>query len=213
MNRTTLWLCGAALVATSILAGSARGAVPPADVSNHAIRCGTVVATAQFRPALSFAATATAVTVKIKGKLSGCVDLTNPGLVIDSGTFQGTLVGTTNDCLALTTNQPFTGSLSYRWQANKETPITPTSSIQTVNDMTGGSFAPAPVDQAFTGVSYFSFTLGTDAVTGAFTGGDAGATTTNIAVTSENSSFFTTSCALPGGIKTLHIGIGTITLQ
>ena len=213
MKRTTLWFGGVALVAASMVAGPARGASPVADVSSDAIRCSTIVATAQFKPPLVFAGAASAATINIKGKLNGCVDLTHPSVIIDSGSFQGTLVGTTNDCLALTTSRPVTGSLSYRWKANKETPITPTSSIQTVQEMTGGSFVPAPVDQGFAGVTYFSFTLGTGAVTGAFTGVDSGATSTNVSVTSENSSFFDTSCALPAGIKTLHIGIGTITLQ
>jgi hypothetical protein len=155
---------------------------------------------------------ATSVTIRIKGKLNGCVDLTNPGVRIDSGSFRGTLVGTTNDCLALTTTQPAVGSLIYRWNANRDTPILQRSSAQAVSALSGSAFVPTTVNPAFSGNSYLAFTLGTGLVTGAFTGGDAGATSTNVLVTSESNRFIAVNCT-PPGIKTLHIGIGSMILR
>ena len=212
MNRMIRLLSSAFLVTSSILVGTAQGAIST-DVGNDSISCSTVIATASFRPALSFGGTATSTTIKIKGKLNGCVDITNPAVLIDSGTFQGTLAGTTSDCLALTDTQPAAGSLVYRWKANRETPIQQSSSIQVVRDITGALFRPALADPAFGAGAYLSFTLGTGGVTGAFTGGDAGASSRGILITGESNHFFTTACApTAAGISTLHLGIGTIVL-
>lgn len=207
-------LARATLVALCLVAGSTQAAAPRQDVSNDAIRCGTVIGTATFAPPLTFGGAATSVRIRIKGKLAGCVDLTNPRVTIDSGTFSGTLVGTTNDCLALTERQPLTGSLTYRWKVNAETPIEPTSSVQAIASLTGASFAPAPLHPGLAGVSYLALTLGSGSVTGAFTGGDAGASSRSVVVTSESATFFTTQCStIATGIRTLHFGIGSITLQ
>jgi len=197
-----------------LLAPLAHGAAAPANVASDAIRCGTVIATASISPPLTFGGSATSVRVRIKGKLAGCVDLTNPRVIIDSGTFQGTLVGTTNDCFALTKGQPLTGSLTYRWKASAETPIEPTSSVQAVDSLSGVAFAPAPLHPGLGGVNYLALTLGGGLVTGAFTGSDAGATSRTVLVTSESGTFFTSQCGTLGaGIRALHFGLGAITLQ
>ncbi len=206
-------LSAATVVALGLLRVS-HAATPPADVSNDAIRCATVIATASISPPLTFGGTASSVRIRIKGTLAGCVDLTNPRVTIDSGSFHGTLVGTTNDCFALTARQPLTGSLTYRWKANAETPIVPTSSVQSVEFLSGASFAPAPVLPALSGASYLALTLGSGRVTGAFTGGDAGAASRSVVVTSESATVFTSQCGVLGaGVRTLHFGIGSITLQ
>lgn len=212
MKRTTRLLGSVALAASCVTAGSARAALPAADIGDHAIRCGSVTASLSFSPPLTFAGTATHVRIRIKGKLDGCVNITNPRVVIESGTFHGTLAGTTNGCLALTDGMPLAGSLTYRWKAGAETPILQTSSVQVVDSLGGFGFAPAPISPAFAGTAYFGFTLGTGPVTGAFTGGDAGATSSNVAVTSESATVFTARCGA-AGIKRLDVGIGTITLQ
>jgi hypothetical protein len=211
MKQTVRWLGSATLVA-SILARSAHGAVPPVDVGGEAIRCSTVTATISISPPLAFAGTATTVRMKIKGKLDGCAVVTNPSVLIDSGTFQGTLVLPTNECTALTSAQAVTGSLTYRWKANPETPIVPTASVQEVSRLTGSPFDAGLAADGFGGASYLGLTLGTGAVSGAFTGGDAGATSSVVAVTSENSTYFVATCGTPG-VKTLHLGIGSIALR
>lgn len=211
MKQISRWLGGATLVA-SILVRSAHGAAPPVDVSGEAVRCSTVTGTISISPPLVFAGTATTVRMKIKGKLDGCAVVTNPSLLIDSGTFQATLVLPTNDCMALTSTQAVTGSVRYRWKANRETPIVPTASAQDVSSLTGFAFDAGLVAQGLAGASYLGLTLGTGAVSGAFTGGDAGATSSVLAVTSESSTFFIGACGTPG-IKTLHLGIGSIALR
>lgn len=207
-------LSAAIFVTACLLARVAHPAAPPSDVSDDTIRCATVIATATISPPLTFDGAATAVRIRINGKLAGCVDLTDPRVTIDSGTFQGTLVGTTNDCFALTERQPLSGTLTYRWRASAETPITPTSSVQTIDSLAGASFAPAPILPGLSGASYLALTLGSGRVTGAFTGGDAGASSRSVVVTSESATFFTSHCGVRGaGIRTLHFGIGSITLQ
>lgn len=211
MHRTISRLCSTALVASAILIGSAHGALAQADVSNDQIRCGTVIATTSFRPALTFDGSANSVAIKVKGKLYGCVDLTHPTVIIDSGSFRGMLSGTTNDCMRLTGTQPLQGSLTYKWNANPATPILQTSSVQTVTSWSRATFAPALVNPTFGATNYLNYTLGTGLLRGAFTGGDAGATSQNASVSSENNQFFIANCG-SGGIKTIHTGLGTITL-
>jgi hypothetical protein len=211
MRQIVRWLGSATLVA-SILVRPAHAAAPPVDVSGEAIRCSTVTGTISISPPLAFGGTATTVRMKIKGKLDGCEVVTNPSVLIDSGTFQGTLVLPSNECMALTSSQPVTGSISYRWKANPETPIVPTTSAQEVGRLTGSPFEAALAAEGFGGASYLGLTLGTTSVSGAFTGGDAGATSSAVVVTSENSIFFVATCRTPG-IRTLHLGIGSIALR
>jgi hypothetical protein len=211
MKHTVRWLGSATLVGI-ILIRSAHGAVPPVDVTGEAIRCSTVTATLSISPPLAFAGTATSVRMKIKGKLDGCEVVTKPEVLIDSGTFQGTLVLPTNECMTLTSTQAVTGSLTYRWKANLETPIVPTASVQEVSRLTGFPFDAGLAIEGFGGASYLGLSLGASSVSGAFTGGDAGATSSVAAVTSENSTFFVATCRTPG-IRTLHLGIGSIALR
>jgi hypothetical protein len=194
---------------------SAQGAPPPkADVSNDSITCNSVTGgSASIKPALTFAGSAQPVTIKVKGTLGGCVDNTNGAVIIDKGSFSGTLTGNSNNCTSLLGTNPATGSLSFKWTANKATPIAQTSSTQAVSTITGNLFAPAASDPAFGAAAYAEFSLGTGAVTGAFTGGDAGATSSNVTVTQQDINTFTTLCTPPAkGIKTLNFGIATITL-
>jgi len=193
-----------------------QAAAPPkVDVSNDSITCNSVVlASASLKPPLAFSGSASSVAIKVKGTLGGCVDNTNGAVIIDSGSFSGTLTGTSNNCTALLGTNPATGTLTFKWKANKATPILQTSSVVTVTTITGGLLAPGG---AFGAANYAQFSLGTSGVTGAFTGGDAGATSSNTNVTSEDAGAFNTMCTngdgVKSGIKVLHIGLGTVTLS
>jgi hypothetical protein len=215
MNYRMIALRCAALLTGGLVAGLAQAAPLKVDVGNDSITCSTVVgATVSISPPLSFAGAANRATIRVKGKLAGCVDTTNPSVLIASGSFSGTLTGETNNCSALSGTQPVHGTIVYSWKADPTTPLLQTSSVQTVNGITGQLFHPSPSDPAFAGAAYGSFALGTASVTGAFTGGDGGVTSTSIAVTSEDIGLFNTLCAPPAaGIKTLHIGIAKLTLS
>ena len=81
-----------------------------------------------------------------------------------------------------------------------------TSSVVTVTTIAGSLFA-APW-----GANYGEFSLGSSGVTGAFTGGDSGASSSTTAVTSQDLGAILAGCATTTGVKTLNIGLGQIKL-
>lgn len=143
--------------------------------------------------------------MSVKGSVAGCtVTGPNPALV-RSGKVSGKVVATSNECLTLF--QPLSGGLTIKWKADKTTPISPTSSKMSITNVAFGVFA-APW-----GGWYGQFSLGTSGVTGAFTGGDAGATSSNTSITSQDVGEILAQCASPAGLGKLTTGLGQITLQ
>jgi len=156
-------------------------------VANHSITCNTVIATVSNSPPLVIGGTATSVKMTVKGSVAGCMVTGQPAVTILSGKLQGTVGSTSNECITLA--QPLTGSITIKWKADKATPILQTSSTFAITDVTFGGFA-APW-----GVSYGEFSLGTSGVTGAFTGGDAGATSSNVSLASQDLVEIVSECA------------------
>jgi hypothetical protein len=208
-------IAGAALVAGCLVAGRAHGATAsPIDVSHDAITCNTVDAKIAVRPPLSFAGTASSVTFRISGKVSGCVDTTNPEVVIRSATISGTLTGVSNNCDVLSGTTPAVGKLLYRWTADPTTPIQQTASTQDVSTLTTSLFVPGTLAPGFGSARYAAFALGTGTVTGAFTGADDGALSSNIFVTNEDHAAIATLCSSAGkGVAAFHTGESAFSLQ
>jgi len=218
-------LASAALVVGGIVTAS-TAALAVTNVSNHSITCNTVSGTATFQPPLNATGTV-GMEIQIKGNLADCIDNTDAGVLVDSGTFSGTLHDPTSFCVDLITTfqAPVveTGSLTYRWKANRTTPITPTHSTQVVNNRTSDLYDPAagvePLTSGgtFGSGKYVTLSLGTASVSGAFTGGDSGASSSNIIVSRETFHLIHTLCdvGVPPrtGFKTLNFSIGSITLQ
>jgi len=174
------------------------------DVSNHSITCNTMVGIASSKPPLLIGGTAPT-TMKVRTFLSGCA-VTGPGSVsILSGKISGNVTATSNECITL--YQPLAGTLTIKWKASEATPIVPKSTTMEIKDVTFSGY------QAPWGTSYGLFSLGVSSVTGAFTGGDNGATSSNVAVTSQDLGEIISQCGSPAGLKTLNVGLGTITLQ
>jgi len=113
--------------------------------------------------------------------------------------------GTSNECITL--YQPLAGTLTMKWKASEATPIVPKSTTMEIRDVTFSGY------QAPWGTPYGQFSLGVSSVTGAFTGGDNGATSSNVALTSQDIFEILSQCSSPAGLKTLNVGLGTITLQ
>jgi len=175
------------------------------DMSNDTITCNTVVASATISPPLVIHGTATATTMRVRGSLAGCTVTGSQPASIVSGRLTGKITGTSNECVTLF--QPLAGTITMRWKADRATPIAPKSSTLAVSNVTFGGFT-APW-----GATYGQFSLGTTGVTGAFTGGDAGAASSNVSVTGEDIEEILARCGSPRGLDTLHIGIGSITLR
>ena len=174
------------------------------DVSNHSITCHTVFGTASSKPPLLIGGTAPT-TMKVRASVAGCA-VTGPGSVsILSGKMSGNITATSNECISL--HHPLAGTLTIKWKASEATPIVPNSSTMEIKDVTFSAY------QAPWGTSYGQFSLGVSSVTGAFTGGDNGATSSNVALTSQDIFEILSQCSSPAGLKTLNVGLGTITLQ
>ena len=174
------------------------------DVSNHSITCHTVFGNASSKPPLLIGGTAPT-TMKVKTFLAGCA-VTGPGSVsILSGKMSGNISATSNECISL--HHPLAGTLTIKWKASEATPIVPNSSTMEIKDVTFSGY------QAPWGTSYGQFSLGVSSVTGAFTGGDNGATSSNVSLTSQDIFEILSQCASPAGLKTLNTGLSTFTLQ
>jgi hypothetical protein len=143
--------------------------------------------------------------MKVRASVAGCA-VTGPGSVsILSGKISGNVTATSNECITL--HQPLAGTLTIKWKAGEASPIVPKSSTMEIRDVTFSGY------QAPWGTSYGQFSLGVSSVTGAFTGGDNGATSSNVSLTSQDLLEIVSQCSSPAGLKTLNVGLGTITLQ
>jgi hypothetical protein len=181
------------------------------DASNSTITCASLTkAGIKLKPALVNGGLLPT-TVSIKGALSGCT--TNaPGVTSISGSFKGTLTGGTNSCAGLLGPTTNTGTIAIKWKATPGL-IDSTSTVQ-INSgaAVGGLFAGLPPG------AYGQFQLGSPpgaalSVTGSFTGGDGGATSTATVITTQDAIALAGLCATTNGVKALNIGIGVLTLQ
>lgn len=190
---------------------AAAHAAGTVDASNSTITCNSLnKASIKLKPALVNGG-ALPTTVSIKGSLAGCT--TNaPGVTSITGSFKGTLTGTANDCVNLLGPTANTGTLTIKW---KSTPgLINASSTVTINagSAVGGAFAGLPP------AAFGQFQLGNPpgaalSVSGSFTGGDGGATSTSTVVTTQSVGEILGLCGTTNGVKALNIGIGTLTLQ
>ena len=200
------------VVVALALAGNQAWAAPPkVDVANSSIICNRVIATAKIKPALFFGGAATATSIAIKGTVEGCQVFSGNTATVLSGKFSGTLVGTTNDCsevLSFPSSQ--VGTLTFTWKADPATPLLQTKSIVTVSTMSGTT---TDLGGIVGGATFVRLVLGTSGVSGAFTGGDGGASSSNAFLTSEDVFGSITQQCATTGIKLIHLGLGSITLS
>ncbi len=204
---------------TAVLAGP-----PPYDNSNDTVTCGTILKGAiKPKPVLTLTGAVPSV-FAISGTLSGCSSPSNPNLVFPEGKskFKGTINAPNNNCLSLAGSSTATGTLTITWGATDSVSgagMLNKSSVVTIPSMgSTGNFVVVAGDQ------HGSFDLGTPvalSVTGGFTGGNGGATSTASVITTESVVSILRACdttaappAIPGkGVKQITIGVGGLTLQ
>jgi hypothetical protein len=182
------------------------------DTSAASISCNTVIGTAQIKPPITNASTGSAI-IKVKATLGGCAvtgaSPSSPPLTIVSGSISGTLNTTgAAGCAGLLAPATISGNLIAKWKAGSGQKLDFSSSTATGGTITGGTFGPEPW-----GGSYGQFTLSgqTLAANSAFAAG----TPSTVAITGEDIGNLGGLCLTspPGkGIKTIHLGIGGITL-
>lgn len=195
------------LVVLALAPARSWGAPIKVDVGPDSIQCNSVIlGSIAFKPDYVSGGSATETTVKVKGSLAGCtVSGPNPATIL-SGTFKGTLAGTTNNAfLVFLFTEPLTGEIAVTWKADKSTPLLESKSTLTIATSTGSLRSESGVG------NYQQLSFNTTAVTGAFTGGDGGISSSNLFVSSEDANAINAENA-SGGIKLLHFGIGTLHL-
>jgi len=217
LRRTTL-------IATLMLFPISAWAKPPAkiDVSNATIVCRTVFGTVKFKPPTMMGGTRSPEKITIMGKLDGCTISGAPSPVtIRPSTFSGKLEGTSNDTNSVLNLNTVTGTLKINWRSDPATPIMQTSSILTPNATCNVGFVPGG---AFGATEYVFFHIGTrtdcdsfgaqpaPSVTGAFGGGDGGATST-LDIAASQDGFAVSESPNAGGVKGLNLGLGILALQ
>jgi hypothetical protein len=196
----------------ALIIPSSGAAAPPVDVTNETVVCNTInKGVIKVKPPLVNGGTAVPA-LSVAGKLGGC-STSAAGVTIPDfkSSIKGTLTGTSNDCGGLLDGSGITGTITAKWSGTPK--IAPTTSTITVSggDVTNGVFS------ASWGGAYGQFQLGSPpgsalAVSGAFTGGDGGASSTAIAVTQEDLAVILGQCA-GSGVKALTIGLGQIQLS
>ena len=195
----------AARIAFLALLAPMTGWAQKIDVSNYSITCNTLTGTATNDPPLVIGGTASPRTTTVRASIAGCT-VTGPSPVtIVSGKVTGKVTAATNECVTL--SEPLDGTLTIKWKADPSTPILQRSTTMQITDVTFGGFG-APW-----GTPYGEASLGVAGVTGAFTGGDNGAQSTNVAITSQDIVEILNECGSPHGLETLYLGLGTMTLK
>jgi hypothetical protein len=223
--RTSLLAAASALALVGAFVAPA-GAATVLDSSNATVHCDSVTGTLTFVPTLVAGGTS-AGSVKLKVTTSGCT--TSLATTILSGSAAGTLTTATNDCSGLVGLSAATsGPLIAKWKTASGSPkIAPAASTFNITQTYGSKFTGTPGvgdpsgNADAWGAEYPMFQIGHDAahgntsnpnVVGAFTGGNAGHTSTTDATTGQDATSAALTCLL-GGIKALTFGIGQITLQ
>lgn len=198
-----------ALPFTLLVPSSGAGA-PKVDVSNDSITCNTVIASVKIAPPLSNSgSSSTATNIIVKGTVNGCTVSGPNAATITSGSFGGKLAGTGNTCTGLLGTAPTPGTLTFKWKADASTPLLQTSTVVNVASTTGGTHSENLDGGSQT---YGDFIVNSTGVTGAFTGGDNGASSHNESVTSQDIGALLAGCGAPAGLKSINIGMGTFTI-
>jgi hypothetical protein len=213
----------AVVVPFAFLASASGAAAPPIDVANDHVTCNTInKGVIKINPPLTPSGSGKAATVTVSGKLAGCSDSDNAGVTFPDfkSSFKGT-IALSNDSTCADLFAPIqSGTLNVKWIADQK--LTPSSSVITLSP---GSLTVGIFDAPW-GAHYAAFAVGdTDfatpgspgdpvAVSGAFTGGDGGATSTVDVVSQEDfDNFIQSRCFFNNeGLKTLNIGLGQLHL-
>jgi hypothetical protein len=181
------------------------------DTSAATIKCDSITkGSVKLDPPLTTASNGSA-TTKVKGTLTGCTvtGATPAGLQIVSGKISGTLTtsGAASGCAGLVGTISVTGSLTVKWKAASGQKLDFKSTTVSGGTVNAGLYSGP------SGVLYGSFQLTGQTLEpeSAFAGGTPSADIT----TQQSAGDLGAVCAAapPGkGVKTIPLGIGTITL-
>lgn len=205
-----------AILGLVLATSSAQASCTKVDASTHTVTCNSLVlGLATFKPALTTAGGAGNPAIKVKGTLYGCTDNTDSNLVIDKGSVTGLLTGQAgNSCLNLLGSTSVTGTITVKWKATSTSTDCYLSNVTTLtpNSLNGTTFTPG----GSLGGTYGAFQIpgaSPPMVSGAYAGGNNGATTTFYATTTEDITTLGTFCGATTGLKGVHFGLASITLQ
>jgi hypothetical protein len=181
------------------------------------VTCNSIVGTIKFATPLSNAGSPTGSNqINLKVTVDGCTDTSNANVKVGASKLSGNI--TTNNgtqCVGLFGPSAVNASTTIKWKAQSGTPKlvmsgnVPAVSTLTIIQTVGGTY-----NSDTWGGTYgaFSVTAGHAGVSGAFTGGNAGATSTLTATTGQDVGAVGNACA-GKGIKALNFGIGGLKLS
>jgi hypothetical protein len=217
--RKIRFMSSAAALSLLVFSATSVMAVDPYDNSNDTVTCGTITkGVIKPKPVLTSTGPFVTSVFSVSGTLGGCTSPSHPALVFPEGKskFKGTINAPTNSCAALNGSTTASGTITVSWNATDGVGgpglLLKTSTITLpANSTTGGAALVA-------GDLHGSFDFGTPtplAVSGAFTGGDGGATSTGTVITQESVTTILNFCGLtpPKGLKQINLGVGSLKLQ
>ena len=210
------------------VSGPASAKTAPYNNSTDTVSCASFFGTVKISPPLSGAGTSPT-SLSVKGTLNGCTD-GNKALNAKGGTpgstftakVKGTLNGQSNSILTLQGCASNAGTLTITWGAYAgAAKLTASTTVVNINQTFGGSFVPGSPFGAenMNTEGYGVFELGKAAndagctpasVSGGFLGTDSGASTSAVAVTSQDTFAILFGQANSASKTTLTLGLGAV---
>ncbi len=218
MFRKLLMVAAATAMPIGIIAasGGVASAKTTVNVANDNITCSAVKGTVTFSPPLTLDGTTDhSQSTTVTATLTKCKVTGSNAAVVSKGTVTGTIVdpSTTGSCGGLSGASSVTGNLSTTWKSTDI--LQPGTTSATTFDQDFGSTYTKGKN------SYGLFTIpgagGTIGVSGDFTGGNGGDTSSIEAQTKDTDAQILTTCEAPGGLSSLaiesHKGAAAATLS
>ncbi len=207
MIRKLLLVAAATAMPLGIIAatgGVASAGGPTVNVANDSVTCADVSGTVTFDPPLTLAGTTDhSQTSTITASLKKCTVTGPNAATITKATVTGTIVdpSTTGSCTGLSGATSVTGNLTTTW-SSKDTLAPGKTSTTTFNQDVGSTYTKGKN-------AYGLFSIpgagGTIAVSGDFTGGNGGATSSVEAQTKDTEAKIVAACEAPGGLSSLAL--------
>lgn len=201
--------------------GSEAAAPPPTAIGGHTVVCDTFFGAGKFTLPLDLNGLSLTdpTTLNVKGVLDGCIDQTDPAVVLAPSKVTMSITYADNFATALATPQVVTASATIGWKFAKTSVKTDSKATHmtwtaqpgaTLNvDLTGiglaGSYSTSSIP-----AGNITITPG-DPLGSAFHGGDNGASTTFTQLLAQTSGALGAQLGA-GGVKGVTIGAGNMTV-
>jgi hypothetical protein len=190
-------------------------AVAPIDVTHDHVVCNTLVGELKFSPVMTTIG-GDQETVTVKAKVDGCTDTDNSNVKIGPSTLQGRIFGGNNCSLLTGGSWPVTGSMSITWKSQHGSATLIANGGPAATKMIVAVYS-ATIDGSnswgagYPQEQYFGGSNG-NTVSGAFDGGEAGASTAILSTLGDDTNAMAEACNSSKGLKSVPLGIGHVSI-